>query len=92
MLYMRLAERFQSYLANAFRNPKESRPHISWKGFNLCADLFVEDFYLPRHFTVYLKFEIRYHKAPLAMGGAVKVHNKEFVAKRELFYAVSRSS
>ncbi len=58
MLYMRLAETFQTRLDDAFRKPKKPRLHVRRKRGNFSGDDLVQDFNAPGHIRLYLNFEI----------------------------------
>ncbi len=58
MPYMRFAKSFQPNLANAFGKSEESCLHINGEGFDFRAHRPIEDFYSPKHNSVYLKFDI----------------------------------
>src|SRR5229473_2866382 len=58
MLHVRLAQAFQSRLADALGKPKEPCLHVRRKGGDFSHDGFVEDFNSPSHVSLYLNFEI----------------------------------
>jgi hypothetical protein len=51
-------------MANAFGKSQKSRLHIGRKGPNFCAHRLIQDFYLPKHNSVYLKIEITATEQP----------------------------
>jgi hypothetical protein len=58
MLHVRLAQTFQTRLADALGKPKESGLHIRRKGSDFSGDSIVQDFNSPSHINLYLNFEI----------------------------------